>query len=672
MQFSLYFILSILLSVSDKGIESDTVLPNYLQDIEIVGDRISSPIKSGETRVLKLDMEYMHSLPKILGNADPLRYTQMLPGVQTNSDIDAGVHIYGNESSHNVISIGGIPVYNPTHLLGLFSVFNAPHFLQMAVTKSAAAGDGYGNIGGIVDMELRNEVPEDFNGEVSVGLISSQGTLQIPLGKRAALFTSLRLSYINLLYNGLLKVDEGQLHYTFGDVDITYLQKIKDNQTLHIDFYAGLDKGRFSDVGSKSYYDTSARWGNLLGAVHWDCKLRDGSVRQSLYFSGYSNMLSVNGGYRLSLPSEIYDFGYRAEGRYKKLEYGLSLINHNITPQSPVYGNQNIVSFDEGLRQKVLEAALYAKYSGNISRDFYYDVALKGDVYTAFDGYNYQALNPYVKIGYDNARFGDIGLSYSTQHQYLLNCGFSALGLPVEFWLAADADNRPQVAHALQLSYRRDLLDGKYDVSVEAYYKRLYNQVEYKASPLDILNKQYSVNDVIISGDGYNYGASVMLNKLTGKLTGWVSYSFGRALRRYGIYGNKLYPSNFERIHELNVVACYKINDRLDVGGTFCYASGTPYTAVKYMYVINGNILTEFGEHNANRLRDYIRLDLSVNYDFINREGCKFGANLSLYNALGCNNELNYGLKVKGDSFRFQCTSFITTILPSLSLYYKF
>lgn len=617
-------------------------------------------------------MEYMHHLPKILGNADPLRYTQMLPGIQTNSEYDSGIHIQGNENSHNIVSISGVPIYNPSHLLGLFSVFNSTHFSRMAVTKNTTASDGHSRIGGVINMELHDELPLKTNGDFAVGLMSSQGTMQIPIGKKAALFTSIRLSYLNLFYSSLLKMDYGKLLYSFGDANITYLQKIKENQILHIDFYTGIDDAKLNDPTSNIYFNTSVKWGNMLAAAHWNSKYENGFLKQSLYFSGYSNLVNLKSSYSLKAPSEIYDFGYRAEGCYKKIKYGVSVINHNITPQYPYFEEQNILNSAKPVEQKTLETTLFAEYSGKVFRRLNYDVALKGDVYTNLKDYTYPALNPYLKLGYEGRSFGNMEFSYSIQHQYLLNCGFTALGMPVEFWIGVDTDYKPQYSHNFQLNYKRELFRGKYDISFEAYFKRLYNQIEYKGSPLDILNKQYSLNSVIISGDGYNYGANIMINKLTGKLTGWVAYSFGRALRQFDIYGDKWFPSNHERIHEVNVVATYRINKNFDVGGTFSYASGTPFTSVKHLFFINGNVLSEFGEHNANRLRDYIRLDLSVNYDIIKKDNKNLGVNLSLYNALCRRNEIYYGLRIYNDSFKFRRYAFLTTILPSVSLYYKF
>lgn len=665
----LYLIL--FFSMQAYCIEQDTI-SHFLEDLVITSERNTSPLKSGDTRVIKLDMEFMHRLPKILGNADPMHYTQLLPGIQTNAEYDAGLHIQGCDNSHNIISIGGIPVYNASHLLGFFSTFIPSHFSSMSITKNATADRGYSCIGGILDMEPYDSIPQKTNGEFSVGLMSSQGTARIPLGRKAALFTSVRLSYLNLLYSPLLKIDDGQLNYSFGDINATYLQRIGKNHTLHIDIYSGIDNAEIKDPTSKLYFNTQTSWGNALGAVHWKYKFNKGTLKQSIYFTGYGNKLRLTGNYHVKLPSDIYDIGYRSNITLRNIEAGISVINHNTTPQAPDYSNSSLVTNNSVYKQHSLESSIYAKYNGNVFNNIYYSIALKGDLYSDLNGFTYPAINPYAMLAYDTWRAGRIEFSYSHQHQYLLNCGFTALGMPVEFWISADAKNKPQHAHNFQLSYRRELFNGKFDLGIEAYYKKLYNQVEYNGSPLDMLNKEYSLDRIVINGNGYNYGANIMLNKLTGKLTGWVSYSFGRARRNFTAYSDKWYPANHERIHEVNLVASYKIGKRFDIGGTFVYASGTPFTSIKYFYIMNENILTEFGEHNANRLADYIRLDISMNYDFLKKENRTAGINLSVYNALCRKNEIYYGLKATDEGFIFKPTSFLTRILPSISFYYRF
>ena len=207
MQKHLFLCIIFLFSTQVYCAENDSI-SHYLEDIVITSERNTSPLKSGDTKVIKMDMEFMHHLPKILGNADPMHYTQLLPGIQTNAEYDAGLHIQGCDNSHNAITIEGIPVYNASHLLGFFSTFTPSHFSSMSIIKNATAGEGYSYIGGILNMELHDSIPQKTNGEFTVGLMSSQGTIGIPIGKKAALFTSVRLSYLNLLYSPLLKIDD--------------------------------------------------------------------------------------------------------------------------------------------------------------------------------------------------------------------------------------------------------------------------------------------------------------------------------------------------------------------------------------------------------------------------------------------------------------------------------
>lgn len=671
-QFYLLFV-ALLFPAHGSCAGNDTIFSSKLEDFVVSSRRISSPLNNNDTKAITMDMQFLHRLPKILGNADPLRYSQMLPGIQTNCEYDAGVHILGCENSHNIISIEGVPVYNATHLLGLFSTFNPSHFSQVSIKKSVTANEGHSRIGGAVDMKLYDSIPSRINGEVTVGMMSSQGTLRIPFGKTSALFTSFRASYLNLLYSSLLKINDVQLLYSFGDLNATYVQKFGNKHTLYIDFYSGIDNAKLAGPNSELYFNSADKWGNLLGAAHWDCKLEGGELRQSLYFSGYRNKLSISGFYKIGLPSEIYDIGYRSTFSRRNLETGVSLVNHNVKPQVPEYGNINVTQKNLGNDQHTFEGTVYVRYSGYLWNWFNYDFTLKGDVYSDFKGYTYTALNPYATVAYDTPRAGRVEFSYSQQHQYLLNCGFTSMGLPVEFWLSANREFKPQYSHNFQVSYRREIFKGRYDVCVEAYYKRLYNQVEYNGSPLDILNKEYSLKDIIAAGgNGRNFGVNVMLNKLTGRLTGWVSYSFGRSLRQFDIHGRRWFPSNHERIHELNVVAAYRIGNRFDIGGTLSYATGVPYTMVKSLYVVNNNILSDFGEHNAFRLKDYLRLDISANYDFLRKNGHTAGVNLSVYNALCRQNEISYGLRSSVKGITFKGLSAFTSVLFSISLYYKF
>ena len=204
------------------------------------------------------------------------------------------------------------------------------------------------------------------------------------------------------------------------------------------------------------------------------------------------------------------------------------------------------------------------------------------------------------------------------------------------------------------------------------YAKQLFNQVEYRGDIMDFFTTSYNLDDFLLKGSGYNIGLNLMLHKQSGKLTGWLSYSLGRALRRFDNPDySGWYPANHERIHELNAVCAYDHN-QWNFSGTFVYATGLPFTAPKSFYLSSGQLIAEFGRHNACRMRPYIRLDLSVSYDIISNEKCESGINLSIVNALARKNDIIYKLKMSKEEFWYYRTHFLLTIIPSISYYHRF
>ena len=642
-----------------------------LQELVVSAERYVSPIRTADMKSVEWDMDFMHRLPKIMGNADPVRYSQLLPGVQTNAEYDSGLHIYGCENSHNLVSISGVPVYNASHMLGLFSVFNASHFSKMQVKKQAAASDASNCLGGILNMVHGDSIGNRTKGELTVGLMSSQGTVRIPVSRKSALTASLRLSYLNLLYSSLLKIDGNELKYSFMDANITYVNRINKNNIFFADFYIGYDNAAFGGTGSEVYLNSAMKWGNMSAAAHWHYDNSRLNIKHSIYFTGYGNMFHLGGVYDFRLPSHIYDFGYKLTAGLYGFKFSLNLIEHHIAPQEP---QCSVLTDDSGnLKQLARECSFSACYQGKITERLSYDIALKGCHYrSSKDNYSSSSLSPSIVLAYTNVKLGNLMFIYSKQYQYLHNNGFTNMGLPVEFWYGSSGANKPQRAHCLQLLYQKELFDDKFILDVGLYYKKLYNQTEYCTSPLDFLNKQYDQNSSLMHGKGRNYGVNICLNKCSGSVTGWLAYSYGRALRKFDVLGDSWFAANHERVHEFNSVVAYHINEKIDISANFVYASGAPFTAPKQFYMVNGNMITEFGEHNANRLKSYVRLDLSFNYDLIRSKETCLGLNLSLYNAFWNSNHIYYSFKVYKGQYAYRGVSFFTRMLPSLSCYYKF
>lgn len=619
------------------------------------------------------NMGIMHELPKFLGNADPIRHTQMLPGIQTNNEYSGGLHIEGCDNQHNIYSINDVPLYNVSHILGFFSTFNASHFAYMSLQKSPQSALVDNRLGARLDMQVSQQISDTVSVDAEVGLISSQGTLRLPLGKKTNLLLSARASYINLFYSAWLKSDEQSVEYSFYDLNASIIHQVDRKNHLLFDFYTGGDRG---DVFIDDYLSTVKEdWGNSAGSVQWR---HDGgnsfSMKHIVYFTHYYNKLSLElSGLDFRLPSNITDYGYKGNVSWKNLSAGANVVLHNVKPQHAIISGGYHTESSPPSNVHGGEYSLYADYKRKINDRAEVNAGLR---YSAFvsNGYYNHSLSPNLAFVY----FGNTwktSVSYAMRRQYMLQIGFSSIGLPTESWTMAGNDGiSPQLGHGFSWSATFNLGSGKYQLELDAYYKWLDGQAEYEGNFYDFIVSDYSLNQHLLHGSGRNFGASLMLVKRTGRLTGWASYSFGRALRTFTNAGyNDTYPANHERIHEFNLLATYKISRRLHLGATFVLASGTPFTAPEYFYMINQKIVTQYSKRNSNRLPAYCRMDLSLNCRLgkLNSRVEK-GLNLSLYNALSRRNLLYYGVKLWNNEFAYKQVNFLNFALPSISFYCRF
>lgn len=670
-----FFITSIvawlcLIPCSANG-QNDSIGQSFaLDSVMVVGKRYTSSLKKNVDGSLVLDMDMMNYLPKILGNADPMHYAQMLPGVQTNNEFRGGINIQGCENSQNEIRINGVPVYNVNHLLGFFSTFNASHFTNMRLIKAPRTSSFSNRIGGELDVENDYNQINKINGEFSVGLMSSQGTLRTSLGRRTSLLLSGRVSYLNLLYSKWLSSDDSQIRYFFYDANATLISQINDRNKLVVDLYTGADKGAFGENAYNS--DISDDWGNTLGAIHWIYAWKDLSVKSSIYTTFYNNALRLEmQSLNYCLPSSIWDLGGKTKIRWKRITAGIDYAYHNIVPQD--------IEFESGFKVQNVgqkksnshEFSVYADYLQPIVRNLSLNVGLRGTLYKECLSQLRLAADPSVSVNYDASIFRLTG-SYAIRHQFIYQTGFSDMGLPTEFWISCNDRRKPQYAHVFSLEGSTYLFKRMLMLSVDLFYRKLYNQVSYFGSVLDYTNKEYNIENFLVSGRGENYGVSVILHKYTGKVTGWVSYTYSRASRSFPQRSGRKYPASHERPHEANMVVTYSPTKHWDFGLTFVYASGTPFTAPVSVSFLNSNIITEYGDYNSSRLKPYLRLDLSANYKWKTKSGIEHGINLSLYNTTYSSNEFFYFIDINRDNqFAYRPVSFFLRVLPSISYFCK-
>ena len=251
------------LAANRTGTESGDTITVSLDSVVVTAKRNTSGLSTSEFGVTRINMSLIDALPQILGNSDPVHYAQMLPGVQTNGELRSGLNVQGFDNQHTQFSVEGVPLYGVAHLLGIFSAFNSSHFSSMMLEKTSIKASSPSRLGGNLDMQISDVVPDSANGTLGVGIMSSQGTIRIPIKERTLLTVSGRGSYLNLLYGSLLKVfDDTQLKYGFFDANATLFHRINDRHSILANFYMGQDNGGV--YGSGYQNDVHVRWGNHL------------------------------------------------------------------------------------------------------------------------------------------------------------------------------------------------------------------------------------------------------------------------------------------------------------------------------------------------------------------------------------------------------------------------
>lgn len=662
----------------------------------------------------ELDMQQLRVLPKFVGNNDPLKILQLLPGVQTAGEGNSGIFIRGGEPGHNQILWNDAPIYNASHLLGAFSVFNTGHVGKFTLYKSHMPAGYGGRLSSLIEVQSPDEIPDKTTVSGDVGLIASQVTLAVPVGKKSAVYLSGRRTYVGLTVKPLLRAlmtDKGQempFNYEFGDCNFTYVWRPDIKNKWVVNAYWGMDRLHIED---KDYQlDGKLKWWNLAVSASWEhCWNEQGKSKNTIFYSQYQNQLEVvQNGLAADLPSQIRDRGFRhntafAWGKFR-LQTGGDYIFHVLEPQSPnVSVNQKGWSDNGTQTYYTHEAALFL--NGNLHLTSWWRISL-GLRYALnfqtgpFDDLTYdnrgmmldsvhyrkgklfgfrQGWEPRVAMHYSLGENKQIQLSYNRQQQWISLVSISGVGLPTDFWVPASKNIPAQSSHNFSAGYFQTLYNHQFEFSLEGYYRKLFRQMEYKSVLFDLFNQRYILEQSINYGSGRAYGMEMIVKKNRGRWNGWISYTLGWSERTFpAIRNGAAFPAKHDRRHDLSVVGTYKLNDKWDFSAVFVYATGSCFTMPTGMYMMGGNLVKEYGAYNGSRLPAYHRLDLSANYWFFKKKNRESGLNFSVYNVYKRSNPLYVFVVARPSKYTDDQVIIRTKrkqlydILPSVSWTFKF
>lgn len=702
-----------------------------LGEVVVEGLNPRSEVLSTQTGVTKVAAQRIKSLPALLGETDVVKTLQRLPGVAMGTEGMTGMHVRGGSSDGNLFLLDGNPVYHTNHLLGFFSAFNPDAVKNATFYKGSFPAEYGGRLSSVVDVRTNDGDRYEYHGNLSIGLLALRGNLEGPIVKGKSSFNvSVRRTWMEAFTWPILKaVNSGNSHkvkggYHFFDMNAKVNHSFSDRTRGYLSFYMGSDSyltGKEYDENEQLGKDFRWRWGNLIGSagishVFSNKLFANFTAGYSRYRShimknksDYDQLVSAGDTWKIFNQESHYrsameDVSLRASFDYRwhekhRLRFGGDYLFHNFRPEQSTMKSWYKDSIKSQETNTVFanslvhghEASLYAEEEMHVMERLKANVGLR---YTLFyvQGQMYQSLQPRLSMRYLLGRNLSAKLSYSKMNQYIHLLSNSYVSQPTDIWVPVTRNIRPMNAH----QYTAGLyytLNKQYNFSVEGYFKRMNNLIEYKdryIAGMDYSNWEDRVGE----GYGRSYGMEVMVQKKAGRLSGWLGYTLSWSDRRFpdgSVNKGRRYPYRYDNRHKVDLVATYKISRKVELTAAWMFASGNHITIKDQIYYggagqtsdryMNRDFYTPAEDgaassRNNYQLAPYHRLDLGINFYRYKKKNRLGIWNLSLCNAYCHPNPFSvrpiyYGNSNGGKDIYLE-QSLLILFMPSVSYTYKF
>ncbi|MEK0412742.1 MAG: hypothetical protein RL070_230 [Bacteroidota bacterium] len=665
---------------------------NVLKEVVVESSRKNDNLTKAQMGTETINMAAISKVPVIFGEKDLLKTIQLLPGVKSAGEGNSGFFVRGGGADQNLILLDEAPVYNATHLLGFFSTFNSDAIKDATIIKGNSASQYGGRLSSVLDVKMKEGNNQDYTVNGGIGLISSKVSIEGPLQKNKSSFIlSGRRTYADMFLKATEKFKDNILY--FYDLNAKANYQINAKNKVYISGYFGRDE---LGLGQEFGID----WGNKTGTIRWNKIISNKLfLNTSLIYSDYNyNVKLKNGETNFNINSNIKDVNLKQDYTFyangtNTLRFGFNTILHTITPSTFSGTVINSVS-KEG--RNGLENAFYLTNNYRATNQLTIDYGMRVSMYTLMGGDVYNIyengtvvssiklnkssfgktyINPEPRIT-TNYRINDetsikAGYARNVQHLHLLSN--SVASSPSDQWIGNSYNIKPEIADQISVGYVTKVFKSNFELTTEAYYKYLQNQIDYKDGAE--INTVSDVESVLLYGIGRAYGLEFLLKKKEGRLTGWIGYTLSKTERKIeGINGNNWYNARQDRTHDISVVGIYDLNDRWSISGVFVYNTGDAVTYPTGKYTIQGQTLYQYAARNANRMPAYHRLDFSATYEKNKTKRMHGSWNFSLYNVYGRENA--FRISFKDDPNDPTRTQIIRTALfkwvPSVTYQFKF
>lgn len=601
-------------------------------------------VKNAQMGRITLPIEQIKSVPAFLGEVDLLKVVQLLPGVRNAGEGSAGIYVRGGGPDQNLILLDDAVVYNTGHLFGFFSIFNADAIKNVSLIKGGMPAQYGGRLSSVLDISMKEGNNQNTQVEGGIGVIASRFSLQGPIKKdKSSFIISARRTYVDAITKPFVSKNS-QFYgsgYYFYDLNAKLNYKFSEKDRIYLSGYFGRDVFDFKNA--RQSLSVNIPWGNSTGTFRWNHVFNNKLfANTTAVYNDYK--FTFNGlqdRFQIKLASGIRDVSLKQDFDFypfskHKLKFGALYTYHRFTP-SVVSGKQDSVVFNPLNAQVKFahEGAAYVQDDWELSKKLQANVGLR---YSAFqqigpykkyntdvygnrtDSFVYKAgapvktyggLEPRVTIRYSINESTSLKASATHNLQYIHLVSNAGTTLPTDIWVPSTYKVKPQISWLYAAGIFKNLKNNTYETSLEFYYKQMRNQIEYREgyTPTSLTDTE----DDFTFGKGWSYGSELFVNKVKGRLTGWVGYTFSYTWRKFaGLNRGNKYPAKYDRRNDMSIVAMYDLNKKWKLSAAFIFGTGNAATLPQRFYIVGGVLSQEYSNINQYRLPSYHRLDLSA------------------------------------------------------------
>jgi len=587
-------------------------------------------------------------IPYFLGEEDIFQNALLLPGIQSIGEDASGLNIRGGAIDQNLILLDGAPIYNPNHFYGLISVFSPEVINTVDIMKGYIPPQYGGRASSVINIVQKEGNNQEYHVSGGMGLVSGRLTAEGPIKKNESSFLfSARQSLLNFSIEDLVNESLDDSRTSFRDFNAKINWIVNNNNKIYLSGYYGQDRNRAG-------FDAIRKWGNKSMTLRWN------HLFSPKIFSNFTAIVSEYT-YQISDPQEVgsfigksnivnfalkADFGWVINPAHT-IDFGVHTILHKLKPGERIPFDENASTVETILdTEHAIESSVYLSHMAEFSEKlsvqygirlssllsigpsevYTYDPNLSKSDATITDTLNifkrkihhrHGGWEPRISLNYHFNENNSIKASYNKTYQYIHLISNTVAPAPTDIWKLSDSNIKPTISDHYSVGFYRNLRDNKLEASLEFFYKKIQNVIDFKDGADLLFNE--NIETELLNGRGQSYGMELFIKRNTGKIRGWLSYTLSRAEQKFQsrfseltINNGSYFPSNFNKAHDITLVGVLSVSPRVSLSSSFNYKTGRPITLPVGKFIFDGKIVPNFENRNQNRLPSYHRLDLSL------------------------------------------------------------